>query len=1160
MAVFFLEKRLLLPPFPAQSKLWSTSLRGLLSSLLLLAFGSQLHAQGLQRTMPQPDGVVRALAASGDTLYIGGDFRSISQPGRAANYLGLYDTLTRSVNGSRPVPNGPVNAVLADGQNGLLVAGQFRNIGDSACYSIAWLDSNGVPRPNLRNFGVSGQVNSLVRIGDTLYLGGNFTQAGSNLQFTGGFPEFDSSGALLRRLPKPNFPAKAIISDGQGGWILAGPFTNIDGQPRQGLARIRPDGRLLESWAPAIQGEARALLLVGDTLFVGGSIAAINGQARGNLAALRFSTGAPLSWAPLCNRSVEALAFSNNLLVVGGNFTQIDNSQRNRLAAYNYPSLLPSSLGTALDSTVSVLRFHQGFLYLGGDFSTAAGLPRRGLAVFDQNFLFPTTATAQLNGSVRSISIDAQGRLTVGGSFTQAGGQMRTNLARFDGPQLNLLPWTVTLTGRIDWVGHWRNRILVSGALDSLQGQPLSTALLALDSITAQPDTSMLNVPAIPTALAVAGGNFTYLSNGEFNGGEVVSHLAAVDLNSGQMLPWKPLADLPVNTLLAQGRRLFVGGRFVRISMFLSRGLAELNPSTGLVIPGLPTPNGEVRALATHDTLLLVGGNFSSFSNQARTHFGAVNLGSKTLNSLSLTLDANIGALHTDQAGNLYLGGKFSLVNGQNRRGLARISLQNGQLTSFTLPLSVGSEILAFAEDSLRLYVGGDFLSINTGLRPFLAAIRKNTASLEPRMLMATASIRAFAWSNGKLAIGGDATAIGSEVRPGIAAVSINNGQVLPWMPQAEEWVGYGSNGLSRRIEALLIQGNRLLIGGNFSLSSPISAQHFTAFDLATGQAINALPQFSAEVRGLTLHNGLVWVAGAFNSLNYQGNPISRSGIAALNPGNLSPNNWTPSGFPAQLLSVKGLNATEIMVAGTTIGAFNTTTGSYRSYGFLGGVGRKVEVAGAAVIAGGLFNGSSRLGLQMKLAPNQQNLNAMDLGPAPALNPLSEGVYAMEIANGLVYVGGQFTQVNGQLQPNMAVFNLVNGGQIAYNPVPDSAVLSLIFHQNTLYCGGRFNQIFGQTAPRLAALRTAFPVAQQVVTEEAEWQRVWPNPARRHLYWNKLDSVEGDPAVLLYDLQGRLMAATTYRQMSLELPALKAGIYLLKIEGISLKSFKVVVE
>lgn len=177
--------------------------------------------------------------------------------------------------------------------------------------------------------------------------------------------------------------------------------------------------------------------------------------------------------------------------MVGGNFTQIDNSQRGRLAAFNFPSLLPSSLGTSLDSTVRVLRFFQGFLYLGGDFNTAAGLPRRGLAVFDQNFLFPTTATAQLNGSVRSLSFDALGRLTVGGSFTQASAQVRTNLARFDGPQLNLLPWSITLSGQVDWVGHWRGKVMVSGALDSLQGLPLSTALLALDSGSAQPDSTL---------------------------------------------------------------------------------------------------------------------------------------------------------------------------------------------------------------------------------------------------------------------------------------------------------------------------------------------------------------------------------------------------------------------------------------------------------------------------------------------------------------------------------------------------------------------------------------------------------------------------------------------------------------------------------------------
>ena len=71
----------------------------------------------------------------------------------------------------------------------------------------------------------NGGVFSMAISGNTLYVGGDFTQVGPP---TGGFVPTDAaSGALVSGFPKVNGPLVAIASDGAGGWcrVVAQPLS-----------------------------------------------------------------------------------------------------------------------------------------------------------------------------------------------------------------------------------------------------------------------------------------------------------------------------------------------------------------------------------------------------------------------------------------------------------------------------------------------------------------------------------------------------------------------------------------------------------------------------------------------------------------------------------------------------------------------------------------------------------------------------------------------------------------------------------------------------------------------------------------------------------------------------------------------------------------------
>lgn len=142
-----------------------------------------------------------------------------------------------------------------------------------------------------------GEVVTMTSIGDTIYLGGQFYYVG---------PVTSKNGAALDLIngdPNSLFPTvsgvvNTAIADGAGGWFIGGNFTSVGISLRDNLARINADGSV-HTWNPGVDGPVNALVLSGDTLFVGGLFGIINGEPRNNLAALDATTGAiDPAWDP----------------------------------------------------------------------------------------------------------------------------------------------------------------------------------------------------------------------------------------------------------------------------------------------------------------------------------------------------------------------------------------------------------------------------------------------------------------------------------------------------------------------------------------------------------------------------------------------------------------------------------------------------------------------------------------------------------------------------------------------------------------------------------------------------------------------------------------------------------------------------------------------
>jgi len=117
-------------------------------------------------------GDVLSMAASGNTLYVGGDFQYLGNPKVKRVTLGAIHKDTGEVLDFNPSPDYyGVYSVTAT-MNGLLIGGNFERIGSTTRKYVAELNTDGIlsewnPNPD-------GPVFSMVPLGNKIYLGGDF--------------------------------------------------------------------------------------------------------------------------------------------------------------------------------------------------------------------------------------------------------------------------------------------------------------------------------------------------------------------------------------------------------------------------------------------------------------------------------------------------------------------------------------------------------------------------------------------------------------------------------------------------------------------------------------------------------------------------------------------------------------------------------------------------------------------------------------------------------------------------------------------------------------------------------------------------------------------------------------------------------------------------
>jgi hypothetical protein len=263
----------------------------------------------------------------------------------------------------------------------------------------------------------NGRVNVITVSGSTVYLGGQFTSlrppgaaAGTGEVTRNHLAAISlTTGALLPWNPNANGVVRAIRVIGNNVYV-GGSFGNVGGVAHQRLAAVtKGTGALVAGWNASASGEVFTIAGT-TTLYIGGDFSTVDGSARAHLAAVSVATGSLQSWSPSANDQVRSLKMvAGSRLIAGGNFTQVNGSSANHLAAISPTTGGNLQWSTSVSYNVIGLATDAHGVYVagaGGGGNFAAFNPATGSMLWHGG----------TNGNVQAIGV-VGGFVYVGGHF-----------------------------------------------------------------------------------------------------------------------------------------------------------------------------------------------------------------------------------------------------------------------------------------------------------------------------------------------------------------------------------------------------------------------------------------------------------------------------------------------------------------------------------------------------------------------------------------------------------------------------------------------------------------------------------------------------------------------------------------------------------------------
>jgi PKD repeat protein len=315
--------------------------------------------------------------------------------------------------------------------------------------------------------------------------------------------------------------------------------------------------------------------------------------------------------------------------------------------------------------------------------------------------------------------------------------------------------------------------------------------------------------------------------------------------------------------------------------------------------------------------------------------------------------------------------------------------------------------------------------------------------------------------------LGGDFSSVGGVTRNGLAAIDLLTGHVNDWNPNV--------NGVVHAIETSP-DGSLLYVGGKFSAIGTTTRRRLAALDADTGRPTSWHPRPSAMVKAIDVRGSDVYIGGVFQTVGGVAVPYAAKVNAVT--GDADPN-WDPR--PSS-----SVNTLEVAPGGATVylaGSFDEIDGENQEH-----AAEVTAASGAltnwdpnirqTVIDLDVSSDGSRVYLAVGGAGGDGGNLAVAVaatsGSIAWSHATSGDVQAVVAGPDRVYFGGHFDESEGEPADKLLAFRANGQRDTGWDPGMDSplGVWALTFAGGVLFVGGDFSEIGGASQAHFAAFAT----------------------------------------------------------------------------------------
>jgi len=621
----------------------------------------------------------------------------------------------------------PDGRVIAGGlfsaYNGVTVQNLVRTLPDGS------FDPSMLPQPN-------NGVLSIVLDNNKAYVGGTFTAIGSATRI--GFGAFSVDTGLVDPLVNDinaGSTVTSMISDGQNMY-MAGTFSQVRGLPFSRIARFPlatgvPD----TTWSPPLGtscGIPLTLIRKLDAVWAG--CGGTSSQSPHGLVRVIVTPPGQIDAAAAPNPDGSVFALNDYDLTTafaGGDFKSFGGINRPGLAKFHTTTgaLIPAFNPPFSGGSITALTRNGDDLFAGGNLQFTDG-STSSVAILDAiTGALKAKGTPSLNGSVQNLRFLPPDALGVTGTFDSAAGDFRRSAAIYK--QLG----------------------------NDFPAYPIAPGV--------SEDGVISTFSIFPDGSAVGGGDFTEIN------GTPIPHLAFFNPDASLNRSWTSGLPFPVRKVTGDSTYVYFGASGANAVGRLHRGTRALE------FFNVPSANVESIMLDPNQPHLYVGDD--------RPGWYRINTATKAIDpTWNPTLNGRVFGMFDDGDAVLPFG-SFTVLGGQSQAGVARVSKATAApVQTFNLHLTLngntnGVQVLAAAREGTNLYLGGNFNGVN-GQQQIAVALVNSTTGLLNTMFQAQASgiPRAMAVFGNKVALAFPfATTLGSHTVNGLASVNKLNGAFL---------------------------------------------------------------------------------------------------------------------------------------------------------------------------------------------------------------------------------------------------------------------------------------------------------------------------------------------------------------------------------------------